>query len=466
MSQIAPQIKPPLDPAFRPSVLVRRAFRNRLGDDGVPLVIGLERQHGRLSRFETRVFPPAHPHANQNWPYVERLVDFLLWKHGAHTLYIGGPREIAARLTSAYAPGGSRARDVRFMEHIYEQPFRLVSVSTEEVPPANEHGAAPGHQLNGCRVGFDLGASDRKACAVLDGQVIYSEEVIWEPRSQSDLAYHRREILAAIRSAAAKLPRLDAVGGSAAGIYIDNQPRYASIFRSIPLQHRPEVQNLFRHISDELGVPLQIVNDGDAAALAGAISLHDNGVLGLAMGSSLAAGYVDTRGQIPDWLNELASAPVDEAPHTPADDLLGRRGTGSQYLSQQCVFRLAKRAGLHLPQEAPPAERLAFAQQQLAAGHPGALAIWQTMGIYLGYSLAHYADFYEIKHVLLLGRCTSGAGGEVILSTAQHVLTREFSSLAERIHIHLPDETTRRLGQAIAAASLPSLDAESPAMTC
>jgi predicted NBD/HSP70 family sugar kinase len=187
------------------------------------------------------------------------------------------------------------------------------------------------------------------------------------------------------------------------------------------------------------------------------MSLHDNGVLGLAMGSSLAAGYVDCHGRISGWLNELASAPVDDAPNAPADDLTGGHGAGSQYLSQQCIFRLAPRAGLHLPQEAAPAEKLTFAQKQLDAGHPGALAIWQTLGIYLGYSLAHYADFYEIKHVLLLGRCTSGTGGALLLSAAQQVLKHEFPSLAERIQLHLPDERTRRLGQAIAAASLPQI---------
>jgi len=462
---MTPQIVPPLDPTFCPSVLANRAFRNRVGRSGVPLVIGLERQNGHLSRFETRIFPTSHPEANQNWPYVEKLIKFLLWQRGAHTLYIGGSPEITARLSADYAQNGSRMRDAHFMERIYERPFRVVSIPTEDMPPANESGIVPSRDLNGCRVGFDLGASDRKACAIMDGQLIYSEEVIWEPRSQSDPAYHYREILAAIRSAASKLPHLDAVGGSAAGIHFENQPRYASIFRSVPPQNRPQVQNLFQRIEAELGVPLKVINDGDAAALAGAISLADNGVLGLSMGSSLAAGYIDLHGQISGWLNELASAPVDEAPNAPADDLSGGAGAGSQYLSQQGIFRLAPRAGLDLPQEAAPAERLAFAQEQLAAGHSGAIAIWQTLGIYLGYSLAHYADFYEIKHVLLLGRCTSGAGGSLILSAAQQVLEREFPSLANRIQIHLPDEKTRRLGQAIAAASLPHLPTFPSALT-
>jgi hypothetical protein len=77
------------------------------------------------------------------------------------------------------------------------------------------------------------------------------------------------------------------------------------------------------------------------------------------------------------------------------------------------------------------------------------------MGVYLGYGLAHYADFYDIKHVLILGRCTSGRGGDLILEGAKEVLRTEFPELAECIHIQLPDEKSRRVGQSIAAASLP-----------
>jgi len=79
------------------------------------------------------------------------------------------------------------------------------------------------------------------------------------------------------------------------------------------------------------------------------------------------------------------------------------------------------------------------------------------MGVYMGYGIAHYADFYDIKHVLILGRCTSGRGGDLILDGARRVLQTEFPELAERIQIQLPDEKSRRVGQSIAAASLPVL---------
>jgi hypothetical protein len=83
------------------------------------------------------------------------------------------------------------------------------------------------------------------------------------------------------------------------------------------------------------------------------------------------------------------------------------------------------------------------------------------MGCYMGYGVAHYADFYdELKHVLILGRCTSGRGGTLILDGANQVLKSEFPELADRINIQLPDEKSRRVGQSIAAASLPAIHRE------
>jgi predicted NBD/HSP70 family sugar kinase len=290
---------------------------------------------------------------------------------------------------------------------------------------------------------------------VVDGQVVYSEEVVWEPRKQTDPGYHYREILSALKTAASKMPRVDAVGGSSAGIFIDNRPMVASLFRGIPKERFHEIHNLFLRIRQEMGVPLEVINDGDVTALAGSMSLEDTGVLGIAMGSSEAAGYVDLQGHILGWLSELAFAPIDYNPQAPADEWSGDAGVGSQYFSQQCVFRLAPRAGIQIPAGLTDADRLKVVQEKLEAGHEGAVKIWQSMGVYLGYGLAHYADFYEVKHVLLLGRCTSGRGGSLILDGANAVMQAEFPELAARLHIQLPDEKSRRVGQSIAAASLP-----------
>jgi len=457
---ISPRFRPPLDDGFRPAVLANRAFRQEVQDSGVgvPLVLGLERGDGSISRFETVVFPEGHPRAEANLMYAERLVKFLLWQRGGWKVYVGGPASIGEFIRRTYSLDGERAFDARVMgEDIYDHPFTVVSCAPEEVPPEKESEQPLGRHLEGYRIGFDLGASDLKVSAVVNGEAIFSHEIVWEPRKQSDPEYHYRYIMDALKLAASKLPRVDAIGGSAAGVYVNNRVRIASLFRGVPRERYHEVRDLFLRIRRELGVPLEIVNDGEVTALAGAMSLEDNAVLGIALGSSQAGGYVTPQGNITGWLNELAFVPVDYSLTAPVDEWSGDRGCGAQYFSQQCVFRLAPSAGVDIPADVPDAERLKAAQEQLEAGHPGAEQIWRTIGTYMGYAIAHYADFYILKHVLILGRCTSGSGGPLILEEAQRVLEGEFPELAERIHIQLPDEKSRRVGQSIAAASLPAI---------
>lgn len=460
MTLASPRFLPPLDPGFRPASLAARAFDAEVAaaGGGVPLVLGLERADGALSRFETRVFPEGHPRFAANVYHVERLVKFLLWARGGWQLFVGGPRAIGEHIARVYAADGPRAFDYHFLgEQIYQRPFTVVPCAAEEVPPAREAGQSLGRHLDGCRIGFDLGASDLKVSAVINGEPIFSEEIVWEPVEQPDPDYHYSHIRAALQLAQSKLPRLDAIGGSAAGIYVANQPMVASLFRGVPAARYDEIRTMFLRLREEFGVPLEVINDGDVTALAGAMSLEDDGVLGIALGSSEAAGYVDPQGRITGWLNELAFAPVDYNPAAPADEWSGDSGVGSQYFSQQCVFRLAPTVGIELPAGATKAEKLKHVQGHLEAGHPGARQIWESIGVYLGYGVAHYASFYDLKHVLILGRVTSGSGGPIILERAQAVLAAEFPELAERIHIQLPDEKSRRVGQSIAAASLPAV---------
>jgi predicted NBD/HSP70 family sugar kinase len=341
---------------------------------------------------------------------------------------------------------------------VYERPFEIVLTDAEKVPAAHEVSVPLGRHLEGARIGFDLGASDRKVSAVLDGEPVFTEEVVWEPRNQPDPSYHYREINAALKAAAAELPRVDAIGGSSAGVIINNRPMIASLFRGVPKDlFEAKVKRIFLDLAKEWGVPFQVANDGDVTALAGAMSLNDDCVLGIAMGSSEAVGYVDAKGNITGWLNELAFAPIDYYPDAPADDWSVEAGVGSQYLTQQAVFRLARQVGIKLDEKASLADRLKSVQDLLEAGNADARKIWETIGVYAGYAVAHYADFYQIKHVLLLGRVTSGSGGPIIFERANQVLATEFPELAGKIECHLPDEKTRRVGQAVAAASLPAI---------
>lgn len=457
---IKPKLVPPLDEDFCPAVLANHAFKKEVEQSGadVPLVLGLERADGSLSRFETRVFAENHPQAEANLIYAERLLKFLLWQRGGWKVYVGGPPSIGYYLRQCYAPEGSQAFDFQFMgESVYQKAFTVVSCAPAEVPAENESEQSLGRHLDGCRIGFDLGASDLKVSAVVNGEAVFSEEIIWEPRRQTDPRYHYEHIMNALKMAAAKMPRVDAIGGSSAGVYINNRAMIASLFRGIPAERFDEVRNMFLRIRQEMGVPLEIVNDGEVTALAGSMSLEDNAVLGIALGSSEAAGYVTPQGNITGWLNELAFAPVDYNPTAPVDEWSGDKGCGALYFSQQCVFRLASKVGLELPGDITDAARLKLVQEKLEADDAGAVKIWQSMGYYLGYGIAHYADFYQLKHVLILGRCTSGRGGALLLDGANEVLATEFPELARQITLHLPDEKSRRVGQSIAAASLPAI---------
>ncbi len=455
---VKPRFAPPLDEGFCPAVLANRAFQKEIQDSasGVPLVFGLERADGSVSRFETSVFPDDHPRALANLVYAERLLKFLLWQRGGWKVYVGGPMSIGHYIKGCYAPDGERAFDFHFMgEKVYEKTFTVVACAPAQVPEERESEQSLGRHLDGCRIGFDLGASDLKVAAVVDGRAVFSREIVWEPRKQSDPQYHYDHIMEALQMAATKMPRIDAIGGSSAGVYVKNRPMVASLFRGVSEEQFDRVKNMFLRIRDQLGVPLEIVNDGEVTALAGSMALEDNGVLGIALGSSEAAGYVTPRGNITGWLNELAFAPVDYSPDGPIDEWSGDRGCGALYFSQQCVFRLAPQAGIAIPDDVTDAEKLKFVQEKLEAGHDGATKIWQSIGYYMGYAIAHYADFYDLKHVLILGRCTSGKGGHLILDGANEVLQSEFPELAAQISIQLPDEKTRRVGQSIAAASLP-----------
>jgi len=329
-------------------------------------------------------------------------------------------------------------------------------MEADQVPDAHEAALALGGHLEGCRIGFDLGASDFKLAAVRDGEVVFSTELPWNPKDQADPEYHYRHLADGLKLVAKYLPQVDAIGGSTAGVVVNNRIMAASLFRSVPADQFEKASSLFQRLQREWGVPLEVANDGIVTALAGAMSLGENGILGIAMGSSEAAGYIAPDGRIPGWLDELAFAPVDSSPVAPADEWSGDLGVGAMYFSQQAVGRLAPAAGMTFAADMPLPERLKAVQARMEKGDKAAEAIYRTIGIYLGYTIPHYADFYDIRHVLVLGRVLSGDGGQIIVNEASQVMQKLFPEIAERVRISLPDEKSRRVGQAVAAASLPS----------
>jgi predicted NBD/HSP70 family sugar kinase len=462
MLKITPFLRPPLDPEFLPAALWNRAYRSLVANDpgARTLTIALERPGGGASRHQSRVLAPGHPSAELTLHYAERLLKFLLWQKGGARVCVAGAPEVAAHLAAVYSPKGARAFDYAFMgDKIYGRTFSVEAAEANRLPEERNTGLSIGRHLEGCRIGFDIGGSDRKAAAVIDGKVVFSTETPWDPYFQKDPSYHLEGIHDSLSKAAAHLPRVDAIGGSAAGVYVNNEVRVASIFRGIPPDvFEREIRRIFFTLQKRWGgVPFEVANDGEVAALAGSMSLGDNAVLGISMGTSQAGVYVRPGGDITPWLNELSFAPIDYRPGAPADEWSGDAGCGVQYFSQQAVSRLSEQAGFGFRADMPAPERLVAVQLAMAAGDPRAERIYDTIGSYLGYSIGHYADFYHLRHVLVMGRVTSGNGGERILLRAREVLAAEFPEVASRTRVRMPDEKDKRHGQAIAAASLPSI---------
>ena len=455
---LAPPAAPPFDPGFRPMALLHRRFREAArSSPAAPVRVGIERENGLLSTFEIAVPGDA------NWAaatafMVERTVKFLLWSRGGWKVHFSGPRGLGEALRAAYSGTGERAFDVRLMSRVYERPFEVALVRPEEFPVPREDRLALGGHLDGCRIGFDLGASDYKVAAVRDGKVVYSAELPWSPSEQANPAYHYDYIRAGLRRAADHLPRVDAIGGSSAGVYINNQVRIASLFRSVPeAVFEARIKPLFLRLRDEWGVPLEVINDGEVTALAGMLSLGERAVLGIAMGSSQAAGFLNPEGHITGWLDELAFAPVDASPGAAVDEWSGDRGVGANYFSQQAVNKLALAAGFRFSESVRLPERLKDIQRLVESGDERAVRIFEAVGVYLGYAIPWYEAFYDMRNVLVLGRVMSGRGGDLITKKAGEVLRAEFPETAARVRLHLLDEKSRRVGQAVAAASLPRL---------
>lgn len=452
----------PYDPGFRPAALWTRAYRKLVADNpkSHPIHIALGRLDNIVFHHTLNILPWNAETSAATYRYIERTLKYLLWQKGGCRVWLAGAPEAAAQLARDYRAGGVRAFDADVMgETIFGAPFTVQACSEADLPAASEPKFKMGGYWKGCRIGFDLGGSDRKCAAVIDGKVVHTEEVPWSPVVQSDWKYHRDGIEDSLKRAAAHLPIVDAIGGSAAGVYVNNEVRIASLFRAIPkADFNAHVRRIFLDIEASWGVPLVLQNDGDVTALAGAQALEDSPVLGMAFGTSLAGGFCDAAGGLTPWLNELAFVPIDfRVEGGPQDDWSGDFGVGAQYLSQQAVGRLAIAAKVDFaPDCTGLPERLAEMQRRLEAGDGVARDIFTAVGRFLGYAVAYANEFYPLKHFLALGRVTSGSGGDIIIKESTHVLRETFPDVAAKVKIEMPDEKSKRHGQAVVAASLPS----------
>jgi len=452
------KIKAPLDDAFIPVSQFIKVFEKEAEEKSAfPVAISIERSGGLITTFKTICLADQAVYQDLNIFYIERIVKSLIWTYGGFNVKIGAPLYIGEAIKRQYTTGGLREFDFDFVNTVYKQTLTIEAVEYENVPASVKYSNPIGRNFDGCRLGFDAGGSDLKISAVLDGKAVFSKEVVWQPKIQSDPEYHFKYIVDVLKEGASHLPRVDAVGISSAGIYIDNHTVLASLFIKVSKEDfDAKIRDIYIRAVKTLGdnIPVEIANDGDVTALAGAINLEDTNVLGIAMGTSEAAGFVDAGSNITGWLNELAFVPCDLNRNAMIDEWSGDYGCGVKYFSQDAVIKLAPAVGISFAANMTPSEKLKYVQG-LIGKDPSADKIFQTIGVYLGYGLAYYSKLYDIKHVLILGRVTSGAGGHIILDEAEKVLSAEFPSI--KIVLHLPDESARRVGQSIAAASLPKI---------
>ena len=445
---------PALDSGFIPFGVWMDAY---LKDAKMPIAIAVERQEGQISVRKTFIHGTAEM-ADADYRYVERYVKFLLWSIGGFKVYVCGCSDIAKKLQTAYSVDGERAFDYDFFQKLYEKELTIIDLPLEGCPDANESPRPLGGHLDGCRIGFDAGGSDRKVSAVIDGECVYSEEVVWHPKVNPDPTYQYEGILDSFRTAASKMPRVDGIGVSSAGVFVGNAPMISSIFYCVPRDRWDEVKTVFDRAAAEIGdVPIVVANDGDVSALAGAMGMNCGNIMGLAMGTSEAVGYVDKDKNVLGWISELAFAPVDLSKDAMQDEWSTDFGVGCKYFSQDAVIKLAPRAGIELDPALTPAEKLKVVQKLMEADDKRAQAVFKDIGTYLAHTVVLYKKFYDIQHLMLLGRVMSGKGGDTILATCQEVLKNEWPALYEKCEVMLPDENTRRVGQSAAAASLPDI---------
>lgn len=444
-----------LDPTYEPAIIYFNEFKEEVkkSNNFEPLTVVVERMDGFNESYTANIFKDPSK-LDKNIFFADRLVKTLLWLYGGYKVTIVGNKDVYESIKKTYLEG-DRLFDSKFMSRIYGKPFEVVHA--DKVPKLVKGDSPIGKHLKGNRIGFDAGGSDMKVSAVVDGVPVFSTEVVWFPKLNSDPNYHKENIRKVIQLAVEQLPSVDALGVSSAGVYIHNEARVASLFIEVPDELFEEhITNIYKDIAKELNVPLEVANDGDVTALAGSMSLGKNKLLGIAMGTSEAVGYINAEGNVTGWLNELAFVPVDFQKNGPIDEWSLDIGTGNKYFSQDAVIRLAETSGITFPEDMPLAERLKVVQN-LDENSETYQEIYKTIGTYLGYTLAYYEEFYDIEEVLLLGRVTSGLGGQIIVDVATKTLKENFEHLSKKINISLPDEKARRVGQSVAAASLVKL---------
>lgn len=470
-----PMVPAPLDPNFSPLILGKKNYLKYTSGSPHNLEWALERADG-CGRGKLPVFADKHEDLDASIHLAGVLIQQMMWQRSAFRLLLCGPPKLCEALQKAFSPEGKFAFEVKTMPKVcgLSTPFEVKLVAdAKDLPPSRDTPVVCGKDASGCRLAFDLGKSDIKTVAVKDNQVLDSRETEWDV-TNPDPQYHWDMILKAMKDTASKLPKVDAIGGSATGtVSGDNEATWCDIFPCVPPDvYKAKVVDIFKRLAKEFGdVPLRVINDGEVTALAGMLMVKQGNLLGISMGSSEGGGYCNKDGNLLGWINEMCYIQLDLNPEAPYDPWTPHSGTSHMYLGQRSATKLAVKGGVDVPDELKADHpnmntmkheshakclKLIQAAMNDPKKEPQARKIYETIGVYLGYALAQYSEDYAIDHALILGRVSSGAGGQIMLDKAKEVIMAEFPHLGN-IQFHTPDEHFKRVGQCIAAAALPTI---------
>mmetsp|Transcript_3882 Transcript_3882/g.9113 ORF Transcript_3882/g.9113 Transcript_3882/m.9113 type:complete len:655 (+) Transcript_3882:134-2098(+) len=479
MLLVKPKIEAPLDPGFRPVILAKKAYLEAAKDCEDKLEWALVRADG-VARYSLPVFSEKSKESRISSYLAGVLIQEMIWQRSASELMLHGPAKICKALKAAYSKGGAYEFEVMSMPNVCgtpDKPFVVTIVENlSDLPENKDSPQVCGKDANGCRLAFDLGKSDIKTVAVKDNEVLYSKETEWDVTAE-DPEYHYNAIMDAMKLAKAALPKVDAIGGSATGtISADNDATWCDIFPNVkPDVYKEKVVPIFKRIAKDLAgdVPLKVINDGEVTALAAVQAIKKGNVMGISMGSSEGAGYANEDGNLMGWISELCYVKLDLNPKAPTDPWSkgAHRGLSHLYLGQRGATKLAEKGGVDIPdnykfshpdmstiKHEHHAQCLKLIQKAMEKEEKKEQVskIYETCGVYLGYALAQYSEFYKIDHVMILGRVSKGAGGDIMLDTAKKVLAEEFPQYAH-IEFHTADDHFKGVGQCIAAAALPKI---------
>jgi len=480
---VKPAITAPLDPDFAPLILAKRNYLKAVEASGSDAALewALPRADG-AGRYRLPVFAEGSPDLDASVYLAGVLIQEMIWSRSASKLLLSGPAAVCQAVAKEYAVGGQYEFEVKSMPNVCgtpDAPFEVAIVDAGALPAAADTPQECGKDASGCRLAFDLGKSDIKTVAVKDGEVLYSKETEWDV-TNVDPDYHFKAIVDALNLAKAALPdgKVDCVGGSATGtVSGKNEATWCDIFPNVPPPvYKEKVVDIFNRICKDVAgdVPLKVINDGEVTALAAVQKLGGKGnIMGISMGSSEGGGYANADGNLMGWINEMCYIRLDMNPEAPTDPWTKGAHTGisHMYLGQRGVTKLAAKGGVQVPENLvyPHADMCTITHENHAkclklvqtamadpAQEPKVREIYVTVGVYLGYALAQYSEFYKIDHVMILGRVSKGSGGDLMLDTAKEVLAKEFPEYAG-IQFHTADDHFKAVGQCIAAAALPVL---------